>query len=156
MLARAGLLVFWDRRLEGGDFKDELTRRIDEAGCVVVCGSRSAAASHYVQWETNLRPGKILGCVLDDVSHDQLPVELRGQDVLDLRNWNGEWDHPSLSKLIMRVWAKRADALVSLHASASGTVAQSAGLRNNTFNGPAQYVEHVSGNATANFGSGSG
>lgn len=138
-LKRAGLVVFWDRMLEGGGYEAQLRQQIQASGVVVLAGSEAASSSQYVSLEVQLGDSKLVACRFDDVPVKNLPIAAQKLDIIDLRNWSGDWDNAGIAHLIARAWAARAGTLETSVHGHPREATPGAGTVNN-FNDKVNYV----------------
>jgi hypothetical protein len=88
-LHQGGLSVWWDRRLEGGDyFDDAIERAIRNARSVVVLWSASSVDSRFVKDEASLALdlGKLVPVAIERVDP---PLRYRSLQTISLVDWDG-------------------------------------------------------------------
>jgi hypothetical protein len=88
-LQQAGLSVWWDRRLQGGDyFDDVIEQAIRNADHVVVLWSAGAVASRFVKDEASLALdlGKLVPVAIEPVDP---PLRFRSLQTISLVDWDG-------------------------------------------------------------------
>ena len=99
-MERQGSSVWWDHDLvPGQNWQRELESAVRQARCVVVLWTRHSVASDWVREEASFarEQGKLIPALLDDV---EIPVPFRLIQTADLRDWNGEEDHPGFRELV--------------------------------------------------------
>lgn len=109
VLHRAGLEVWWDRDLQGGDsFRAEIERNLAAAGAVVVAWTReSVERGGWVPDEADegRKRGILVPIRLDPVDP---PLSFRGTHTLDFTRWNGRGDAPEAEALVAALRSKLA------------------------------------------------
>ena len=107
-LGAAGLTVWWDRGLPGGEsWHANIEANLDKAGCVVVVWSHGAAApeGHYVRDEARRGLARnILVPVTIDRLKD-LPLGFGEVQAIDLSRWQGDARDPFFQDLLAAVRA---------------------------------------------------
>jgi hypothetical protein len=108
-LEQAGLELWWDRGLPGGEsWHANIEAKLDAAGCVVVIWSRAsiAADGHYVRDEARrgLMRGILVPVLIDPVA--DIPLGFGEVQAIDLSRWSGDPRDPFLHDLIAAVRAK--------------------------------------------------
>lgn len=99
-LGEAGLSVWWDRQLAGGeDFADVIAEHLAAARVVLVLWSRAAVNSNFVRDEASRArdAGKLLPLRIEDV---QPPLGFGTIHTLDLIGWEGDRDDPAWQELL--------------------------------------------------------
>jgi hypothetical protein len=107
-LARAGLSVWWDRNLPGGEhWRPEIQAALDVAGCVIVVWTHHSVGSSadFVHDEAAYakRRGILVPVLMDDVHP---PLGFGEIQSLDFRYWNGREHDPLFHDLVAAVHAK--------------------------------------------------
>ncbi len=108
-LKKAGIEVWWDPELErGGNWHNELEKRLTEAGCVVVCWSAGSVgeAGNFVRDEA--RRGMKAGVLVPVALDKKIPLPLGFGEVqtIDLSDWKGSVHDPFFQDLVGAVKAK--------------------------------------------------
>src|SRR5262249_5871480 len=101
-LTEAGYDVWWDAALLAGQrFEDEIARVLREARVAVILWSRLAVQSNWVKDEAAdaLSQGKALPAIIDDITHDALPLTFRRVHTPRLTGWDGDVEHPGYRDL---------------------------------------------------------
>lgn len=106
-LRRAGLNVWWDREIGGGQkWRDHITEQLVAAKCVVVAWSEAAtgATADFVRDEASraMRSGKLLQLRIDDVA---LPLGFGEHQAIDLIGWDGQADDARFQYVVSAVRA---------------------------------------------------
>lgn len=102
-LAGAGLSVWWDHELAGGDdFADVIAEQLDAARIVIVLWSRTAVVSDFVRDEATRarQAGKLLPVRIEEV---QPPLGFGTIHTLDLIGWDGDADDGAFRALLADV-----------------------------------------------------
>ncbi len=112
-LSAAGLEVWWDRGLPGGEsWHANIEANLDKAGCVIVVWSAGAAApeGHYVRDEARrgLARGILVPVTIDRLK--DLPLGFGEVQAIDLSRWRGDARDPFFQDLVAAVRAKLAGA----------------------------------------------
>lgn len=104
-LEKAGIRVWWDGLLEGGDtFLPTTEAALESADAVVVLWSRTSIDSHWVRDEaTRGRDRRRLVPLSIDGSH--APLGFRQFQVIDISKWRGKPDAPEIAAAIRAVAA---------------------------------------------------
>ena len=88
-LSEVGFSVFWDPQIDDfSKFKDYLTKKIEETNVFLVCWSKEAIASEWVNWEAEFAGTlnkKIVGITLDG---DRPQGNFAESQIRSLRNWD--------------------------------------------------------------------
>ena len=99
-LAARGWDVWWDWNIPtGNDWKAELDRELDAAGCVLVLWTRDSAQSEWVLYEARhaQSAGKLVQALLEP---GQAPPEFATRQAVDLSDWEyGTPFHGGFDKL---------------------------------------------------------
>jgi hypothetical protein len=122
------LNTWFDGSLESGaSFSQQITRRVKEAGAVVVCWSPGATRSDWVVAEAQEGHRRRVLCpvLVENCDADQIPLPFNALHTLDLREWDGSSSHPSwqllvdaLSKILKRTTLRLSIALWRIPTSA--------------------------------------
>ncbi|HWA59778.1 MAG TPA: toll/interleukin-1 receptor domain-containing protein, partial [Caulobacteraceae bacterium] len=112
-LERAGVEVWWDRGLPGGEsWQANIEAKLAGAGCVVVAWSHGSVGpeGQYVRDEARrgLARGVLVPVLIDRL--DALPLGFGETQAIDLSHWRGADQDPFLQDLIAAVRAKLAGA----------------------------------------------
>jgi hypothetical protein len=89
-IEKAGLSLWWDKRLRAGDdFSLTIERQLNDAKCVAVAWSHAARASLWVRAEATeaLDAGKLVQVRLDDVKP---PLPFTIVETLDFTRWRDD------------------------------------------------------------------
>nr|WP_298929920.1 TIR domain-containing protein [uncultured Erythrobacter sp.] len=137
LLTQAGISVWWDAMLEGGERFHEVTEfNLENSAAVVVLWSEISTKSHWVHDEATR--GRDRGCLIP-VSIDGTlpPLGFRQFQWIDISKGNWTRDDPDIQKLVRAVEAKRdgtsavpTDATASLPAAASAKSQSNVSRRN--------------------------
>ncbi len=104
-LERAGIQVWWDGLLEGGDtFLPTTEAALESADAVVVLWSRTSVDSHWVRDEATR--GRERGCLVPlslDGSH--APLGFRQFQLINITKWRGKPDAPEIVAAIRAITA---------------------------------------------------
>jgi hypothetical protein len=108
-LQTAGLEVWWDRGLPGGEsWHTNIESKLEYAGCVVVVWSANSAGADggYVREEARrgLNKNILVPVLIDHVDH--LPLGFGEIQALDLTGWRGKARDPFFQDLVATVQAK--------------------------------------------------
>ena len=102
-LERAGIQVWWDGLLEGGDtFLPTTEAALESADAVVVLWSRTSVDSHWVRDEATR--GRERGCLVPlslDGSH--APLGFRQFQLINVSKWRGKADAPEIASAIRAI-----------------------------------------------------
>lgn len=110
-LSAAGLNVWWDRQIVGGqDFTDVIAERLGAAQRVLVLWSRASVGSSFVRDEAaHARDaGKLLPLRIDEV---RPPLGFGTIHTLDLLDWRGDTDSAAWADLIAALRGERTAAV---------------------------------------------
>ncbi|HEX4846613.1 MAG TPA: TIR domain-containing protein [Novosphingobium sp.] len=103
VLEQAGLRVWWDGLLEGGEtFLPTTEAALESADAVVVLWTRTSVDSHWVRDEATR--GRERGCLVPvslDGSH--APLGFRQFQAINLQKWRGKADAPEIQAVIRAV-----------------------------------------------------
>lgn len=104
-LEAAGIRVWWDGLLEGGDtFLPTTEAALESATAVIVLWSTNSVSSHWVRDEATR--GRDRRCLvplsLDDT---QPPLGFRQFQVIDVSKWRGKPDTPEMDRILRAVQA---------------------------------------------------
>ncbi len=102
LLEKAGLEVWWDRRIEPGkDFAEAIEQAITESSAVVVLWSHQSVSSDWVKAEAmdGLDRKILIPVVLDDV---RVPFAFRALNTVRLHNWPG-YEPDEFRRLMERI-----------------------------------------------------
>lgn len=102
-LIEAGLSVWWDRQIAGGqDFADVIAEQLGAARVALVLWSRASVASTFVRDEaaTARDAGKLLPLRIEDV---RPPLGFGTIQTLDLLDWDGDRDDPAWLELLAQL-----------------------------------------------------
>ncbi len=104
-LEQAGLRVWWDGLLEGGDtFLPTTEAALESATAVVVLWSKTSVDSHWVRDEATC--GRDRGCLIPlslDGTHP--PLGFRQFQVIDFAKWHGKRDTPEFERMVRAITA---------------------------------------------------
>jgi TolB-like protein/Tfp pilus assembly protein PilF len=104
-LERAGIQVWWDGLLEGGDtFLPTTEAALESADAVVVLWSRTSVDSHWVRDEATR--GRERGCLVPlslDGSH--APLGFRQFQLINVSKWRGKADAPEIAAAVRAITA---------------------------------------------------
>lgn len=111
-LESAGLDVWWDRGLPGGEsWHSNIESKLQDAGCVVVLWSAHSAGSDggYVREEARrgLSRNLLVPVLIDSLS--ELPLGFGEIQAIDLTRWRGDSSDPYFQDLVATVRAKLAN-----------------------------------------------
>lgn len=117
LLEGAGLDVWWDGRLEGGENYLQTTEAaLEGADCVVVLWSVTAVDSHWVRDEA--QRGRERGCLVPlSIDGTIAPLGFRQFQLLDISGWNGAADAAEAARILVAVRAKAGGARSALDAT---------------------------------------
>jgi hypothetical protein len=107
-LEQAGLDVWWDKGLSGGEsWRSNIETALSDARCVIVVWSRGSVApeGHFVRDEAGraLARGILVPVLIDKVP---LPVGFGEIQAIDLSHWRGSRRDPFMQDLVATVRAK--------------------------------------------------
>lgn len=90
LLEGAGLEVWWDGRLEGGEnYLATTETALETADCVVVLWSQTSVGSHWVRDEA--QRGRERGCLVPlSLDGTMAPLGFRQFQLLDISGWSGD------------------------------------------------------------------
>jgi hypothetical protein len=114
-LEKAGLEVWWDRGLPGGEsWHANIASTLDAARCVIVVWSHGSVApeGHYVRDEARrgLARDVLVPILIDRIK--QVPLGFGETQAIDLSRWRGNTANPFFQDLIAAVRAKLESAPV--------------------------------------------
>lgn len=118
-LQRGGLSVWWDRRLEGGDyFDDAIERAIRSARSVLVLWSTSSVDSRFVKDEASLALdlGKLVPVAIERVDP---PLRFRSLQTISLVDWDGSETAAEYLSLRLSLGRRSAPGLLIDHRAPS-------------------------------------
>ena len=106
LLRDAGLDVWWDGLLEGGEnYLPTTEAALEGADCVVVLWSARSVDSHWVRDEA--QSGRERGCLVPvSIDGTQSPLGFRQFQTIDASGWNGRPGTPEADKIIAAVIAR--------------------------------------------------
>ena len=106
LLAAAGLDVWWDGRLEGGEnFLKTTEAALESADCVVVLWSATSVDSHWVRDEA--QRGRERGCLVPlSLDGTMAPLGFRQFQLLDISGWNGDPTASHAERILVAVHAR--------------------------------------------------
>ncbi|MBI1402234.1 MAG: TIR domain-containing protein [Porphyrobacter sp.] len=106
LLESAGLDVWWDGRLEGGENYLAITEHaLETADCVVVLWSQTSVASTWVRDEA--QRGRERGCLVPlSLDGTMAPLGFRQIQLLDISGWKGRADAPEAQRILTAVQAR--------------------------------------------------
>lgn len=106
LLEAAGLDVWWDGRLEGGENYLQTTEAaLEGADCVVVLWSATSVDSHWVRDEA--QRGRERGCLVPlSLDGTMAPLGFRQFQLLDISGWNGAAGSPEAARIVAAVNAR--------------------------------------------------
>jgi TolB-like protein len=109
LLESAGIDVWWDGRLEGGENYLQTTEAaLEGADCVVVLWSATSVDSHWVRDEA--QRGRERGCLVPlSIDGTMAPLGFRQFQLLDISGWDGAADSALASRILVAVNAKIGD-----------------------------------------------
>ncbi|MDP4605630.1 MAG: TIR domain-containing protein [Erythrobacter sp.] len=109
LLEAAGLDVWWDGRLEGGENYLQTTEAaLERADCVVVLWSATSVDSHWVRDEA--QRGRERGCLVPlSLDGTMAPLGFRQFQLLDISGWDGAASSPEAARILAAVKAKIGD-----------------------------------------------
>ena len=115
---QAGLRVWWDGLLEGGDtFLPTTEAALESADAVVVLWSRTSVDSHWVRDEAT--SGRERGCLVPlSLDGTHAPLGFRQFQAINIEKWRGKADAPEIQAAIR--------AVLTLAGQARHTVSQPA------------------------------
>lgn len=122
VLESRGYTAWWDRSIEAGAaFRDRIEAEIDRADWVIVLWSRASVRSEWVIDEATRahERGILIPAELDD---SRPPLGFGRFNNVDLRNWNGDAQHPGFRAIEARL--RQADVPVPVaedEAAATGS-----------------------------------
>jgi len=99
-LARKGWDVFWDRTIPtGSNWRSFISKKLEEANCVVVVWSKASVGSNYVieEAESGLERNALFPVLLETV---RLPLGFRQVHAEDISVWDGSENFPAFQKLL--------------------------------------------------------
>lgn len=101
-LGLAGHRVWFDRELQSGAFRDQITARLNEAEVVIVVWSARSQASRYVidESERAVTRGILLPVRIDQ---SELPLGFGGLQTFDLSSWSGRADDDKLAIVLAQI-----------------------------------------------------
>lgn len=107
-LEEHGLDIWWDRELPNAEsFRDSLTNRLDEAGCVLMIWTKESTEgdTRFVLDEARrgYERGILVAVMLDNVT---IPLGFGEIQTIDLRHWKGRASDPFLLDLAEAMRAK--------------------------------------------------
>jgi hypothetical protein len=110
-LEQAGVNIWWDRGLPGGEsWHANIETHLDAAGCVVVIWSNGSVApeGNYVRDEARrgLNRGLLVPVLIDRLS--QIPLGFGEIQAIDLSRWKGDARDPFFQDLVAAIRAKLA------------------------------------------------
>lgn len=108
-LEKAGLDVWWDRGLPGGEsWHANIEAKLAAAGCVVVVWSRTSVGpeGHYVRDEARkgLARGVLVPVLIDSIN--DIPLGFGEVQAIDLVGWRGSLRSPYFQDLVAAIRAK--------------------------------------------------
>jgi hypothetical protein len=108
-LERAGLEIWWDRGLPGGEsWHSEIVQKLDNAGCIVAIWSSGSVApeGYYVRDEARrgLQRGILVPIKIDPIK--SLPLGFGEVQAIDLTRWDGSPRDSFFVDLVATVRAK--------------------------------------------------
>lgn len=114
LLEAAGLDVWWDGRLEGGENYLQTTEAaLEGADCVVVLWSQTSVGSHWVRDEA--QRGRERGCLVPlSIDGTMAPLGFRQFQILDITGWSGDPASPEAERIMGAVKARMDQAERSL------------------------------------------
>lgn len=106
LLESAGLDVWWDGKLEGGEnYLKSTEAALEGADCVVVLWSRAAVDSHWVRDEA--QRGRERGCLVPlTLDGTMAPLGFRQFQLLDIAGWSGDPAAPEAARILAAVRAQ--------------------------------------------------
>jgi TolB-like protein/Flp pilus assembly protein TadD len=104
-LEQAGIKVWWDGLLEGGEnFLPTTEAALESADAVVVLWSKVSVESHWVRDEATR--GRDRNCLVPlSIDGSQPPLGFRQFQVIDFSKWRGKADAAEMQRAIRAVWA---------------------------------------------------
>ncbi len=116
LLESAGIDVWWDGRLEGGENYLQTTEAaLEGADCVVVLWSATSVDSHWVRDEA--QRGRERGCLVPlSIDGTMAPLGFRQFQLLDISGWDGAADSALAGRILVAVSAQIGDREVVLAA----------------------------------------
>lgn len=103
VLERRGFTVWWDRSIAPGTaYHETIERELSAADWVIVLWSRSSVGSSWVLDEASRAGDRrvLIPAILDDTPP---PLGFGRLQVVDLRTWNGDAQHPGFRALEARL-----------------------------------------------------
>ncbi len=106
LLEDAGLHVWWDGLLEGGEnFLPTTEAALEGADCVVVLWTATSVNSHWVRDEA--QSGRERRCLVPvSIDGTQSPLGFRQFQTIDASNWTGKSGTPEAKRLVSAVLAQ--------------------------------------------------
>lgn len=106
LLEGAGLDVWWDGKLEGGEnYLATTESRLEAADCVVVLWSQTSVASHWVRDEA--QRGRERGCLVPlSLDGSMAPLGFRQFQLLDISGWAGDPQDALAGRILAAVRAR--------------------------------------------------
>lgn len=114
LLESAGIDVWWDGRLEGGENYLQTTEAaLEGADCVVVLWSATSVDSHWVRDEA--QRGRERGCLVPlSIDGTIAPLGFRQFQLLDISGWDGAADSAQAARILVAINAKIGDGEAAL------------------------------------------
>jgi TolB-like protein/Tfp pilus assembly protein PilF len=102
-LEQAGIVVWWDGLIEGGEnFLPATHAALEAADVVVVLWSKTSIDSHWVRDEATR--GRDRGCLVPlSIDGIEPPLGFRQFQVIDFGKWRGKFDAPEMQRAIRAV-----------------------------------------------------
>lgn len=122
LLEGAGLDVWWDGRLEGGENYLQTTEAaLEGADCVVVLWSRTSVDSHWVRDEgqRGRERGRLVPLSIDG---SIAPLGFRQFQLLDVSGWDGALDAPEAARILAAINTKTGGQSAVISTSAAAPV----------------------------------
>jgi TolB-like protein/Tfp pilus assembly protein PilF len=106
LLERAGIDLWWDGRLEGGEnYLATTENRLESADCVLVLWSQTSVASHWVRDEA--QRGRERGCLVPlSLDGTMAPLGFRQFQLLDISGWSGDPGDALAARILAAVRAR--------------------------------------------------
>lgn len=103
LLEGAGVDVWWDGRLEGGEnYLATTENALETTDCVVVLWSQTSVGSHWVRDEA--QRGRERGCLVPlSLDGTMAPLGFRQFQLLDISGWNGAPGDPLAGRILAAV-----------------------------------------------------